>query len=229
MQILEMFKIECIGTFLYIFISGQSIIQYSIEAISFSSMGMGIFCAVMVSLWMGKSISGSQYNPLVSLSLAITKHQSFEDTWILIVAQTLGSLFGVSMLFTVTPTQVIHSLNESTIFGITKNLDVSFLYIILLEFISSFFLVLVYFILIVDIKNEKHIYAPAIAGLHYSAMILCYPITGGVFNPCKLFSYMFVADDYTRWWAYLLGMTLGGLLGGLTGGWIVPKVRARTV
>ena len=225
MQILEKIKVEFVGTFLYIFLSGMAIIQYSIEATDLASMCICIFCSVCISLWFGKAISGGEYNPLLSLCLYLTKHQSLEDVGFKIIAQFFGALFASSLLFTITSTEIIHSINATTILGIPESYDSSILDILLSEFLGSFFLVLFYYVLIVDVKTEKHVYAPAIGGVHFFLTIRTFKVSGAYLNLARLIGYMLTAGKYTYWWAYVIALPAGSVCGALLGNFLIPRVR----
>ena len=225
MLILEKIKIEFVGSFLYIFLSGLGIMQFAVEATDVISMCMCVFCAVSISLWIGKSISGGEFNPLITLSLYILKYQSLEDSIFKIIAQMFGALFSCSLLYTITPTEIIHSVAENTILGLPSNPEESIFSIFLVEFLGSFFWVLFYYVLIVDVKSEKHIYSPAIGAVHFFLTLKTFHISGAVLNISRLLAYMLTAGDYSRWWLYLVAIPGGAACGALLGNFFIPKIR----
>ena len=225
MIILEKIKIEFVGTFLSIFLSGLGIVQYAVQATDIISMCSCVFCAVCISLWIGKSISGGEFNPVVSLCLFMTKHQSLEESILKIGSQIFGALFACSLIYTITPTEIIESISENTILGLPSNTDMSIISIFVAEFFGSFFLLVFYYVLIIDVKNEKHVYSPAIGGVHFIVTIRTFGVSGAVLNIARLAGYMLTAGNYTRWWVYIIAIPGGGVCGALLGNYLIPKVR----
>jgi aquaporin Z len=225
MLILEKIKVEFVGMFLYVFLSGMAIIQYSVEATDIVSMCVCLFCSICITLWFGKSISGGEYNPLLSLCLLMTRHQSLEDTIFKISAQVFGALFATSLLYTITSTEIIHALSANSILGIPEPIDISIVHIFLSEFLGSFFIVLFYYVLIVDVKSEKHVFAPALGAVHFFLTIRTFNTSGAYLNLARLIGYMLTAGKYTRWWIYVIALPAGSVCGALLGNYIIPKVR----
>jgi glycerol uptake facilitator-like aquaporin len=225
MLVLEKIKLEFMGTFLSIFLSGIGIIQFAVGATDILSTSTCVFCAVSVSLWIGKSISGGEFNPLITLCLYMTKHQQLDDVIFKIIAQLFGSLFACSFIYTITPTEIIDPISENTILGIPSSKDISIFQIFVAEFIGSFLVVLFYYVLIVDVKNEKHIYSPAIGAIHFIVTIKFLNISGAMLNLARVLSYMMTAGKYDHWWIYVLAIPSGSVCGALLGNYLIPKVR----
>jgi glycerol uptake facilitator-like aquaporin len=225
MLVLEKIKLEFMGTFLSIFLSGLGIMQFAVGATDLISTSTCIFCAICISLWMGKSISGGEFNPLITICLYMTKHHLIDDAIFKIIAQFFGALFACSLIYTITPTEVIDSISENTILGIPSSVETPIFHIFFAELLGSFFIVLFYYVLIVDVKSEKHVYAPAIGAIHFIISVRFLTVSGAILNLARLVGYMVTAGNYNRWWVYILALPVGSVAGAFLGNYLIPKVR----
>ena len=155
----------------------------------------------------------------------MTKHQNLEDSLFKIASQIFGSLFACSLLYAVTPSEIIFSIADTTILGIPFDYETSILRMFFAEFFGSFLLLVFYFVLIVDVKNEKHIYSPAIAAVHFVLTLNCFQTSGAFLNLGRVIGYMLTSGNYFRWWVYLVAIPTGSVCGALLGNFLIPKVR----
>ena len=178
------FIAEFIGTFALVFVGGAAIMiakdQGSPAGLVQIAFAHGLILAVMVSALM--RISG-HFNPAVTIGFVVTRRIDVGMAGVYIIAQIIGAIAAAYLLkftFPVTLFEATRGGGQSLAIQITGTQG------FILEFIATFFLVLVVFGTAVDPK------APRIGGLAIgftvAADILAIgPITGASMNPARSF------------------------------------------
>jgi aquaporin TIP len=210
---LRSFVAEFIGTFALTFIG---VLVISSELISGNSSAVvtltlvalahGLILSVMIAA-LG-AISGGHFNPAVTFGFVVTGRLSpvagalywaAQIGGALVAAFIIGSMGGVDAVIRGTP-QVAENLGTGMA--------------IVLEIVTTFFLVLVVFGTAVDQRAPKSVYPFAI-GLTVAASIMAIgPLTGGALNPARAFGPALVGGEFERHFVYWIGPLLGGALGG---------------
>jgi len=178
------FVAEFIGTFALVFVGGAAIMiakdQASPSGLLQIALAHGLILAVMVSALM--RISG-HFNPAVTIGFLATRRIDPLMAGIYIVAQVIGAIAAAYLLKFTFPTILFDATRGG---GQAIALQVTGSQAFLLEFIATFFLVLVVFGTAVDPK------APRVGGLAIgfvvAADILAIgPLTGASMNPARSF------------------------------------------
>ncbi|MEO8193355.1 MAG: aquaporin [Gemmatimonadales bacterium] len=178
------FVAEFIGTFALVFVGGAAIMIAKDTNSPAGLLGIafahGLILAVMVSALM--RISG-HFNPAVTLGFLATRRIEALMAGVYIMAQLIGAIVGAYALKFTFPLTLFDATRGG---GQAIALQVTGGQAFLLEFIATFFLVLVVFGTAVDPK------APRIGGLAIgfvvTADILAIgPLTGGSMNPARSF------------------------------------------
>ena len=178
------FVAEFLGTFALVFVGGAAIMiakdQGSPSGLLQIALAHGLILAVMVSALM--RISG-HFNPAVTIGFLATRRIEALMAGIYIVAQIIGAIAAAYLLKFTFPAILFDSTRGG---GQAIALQVSGSQGFILEFIATFFLVLVVFGTAVDPK------APRVGGLAIgfvvAADILAIgPLTGGSMNPARSF------------------------------------------
>ena len=87
---------------------------------------------------------------------------------------------------------------------------------ILLEAVTSFFLVLVFFATSVDERGAFRSIAGFGIGLTVTlGMLVIAPFTGAAMNPARAFGPALASNHWTNWGVYWIGPLAGGFLAGL--------------
>ena len=68
-MLLDKLKMEFLGTFVIVYFTGMLYIQFSLETIDMFGLAAGCFFIYSIMIWAGKSISGAQFNPVVTVFL----------------------------------------------------------------------------------------------------------------------------------------------------------------
>lgn len=207
------FVAEFIGTFALVFVGGASIMiakdTNSPAGLIGIALAHGLILAVMVSALM--RISG-HFNPAVTIGFIAARRIDVAMAGVYIVAQLIGAIVAAYVLKWTFPFALFDATRGG---GQAIALQVTGGQAFLLEFIATFFLVLVVFGTAVDPK------APRIGGLAIgfvvAADILAIgPLTGASMNPARSFGPA-VASGYFEaqvifWAAPIAGSIVAALL-----------------
>lgn len=200
---------EAIGTFALCFIG---ILAINVDAITGAegtaslatiAFAHGLTIAVMIAA-LG-AISGAHFNPAVTAGFVATGRMTAARGVQYAAAQVGGAalaslliafLFGRDVVAAGTPAVAsnVHPLGGAMV-----------------EFVTTFFLVLVIFGTAVDHRAPKSVYPLAI-GLTVALDIMATgPITGAAMNPARALGPALVGGEFSAHWVYWLGPILGGV------------------
>ena len=206
------FVAEFIGTFALVFVGGAAIMIAKDTNSPAGLLGIafahGLILAVMVSALM--RISG-HFNPAVTLGFVVTRRIEVPMAGVYILAQLIGAIVAAYVLKWTFPFALFEATRGG---GQAIALQVSGTQAFLLEFIATFFLVLVVFGTAVDPKAPK-IGGLAI-GLVVAADILAIgPLTGGSMNPARSFGPAVASGIFEAQIIFWLAPIAGGLVAAL--------------
>lgn len=206
------FVAEFIGTFALVFVGGAAIMiakdTNSPAGLLGIALAHGLILAVMVSALM--RISG-HFNPAVTIGFVVTRRIEVTMAGVYIVAQILGAILGAYVLKWTFPFTLFEATRGG---GQAVALQVTGGQAFLLEFVATFFLVLVVFGTAVDPK------APRIGGLAIgltvAADILAIgPLTGGSMNPARSFGPAVASGVFEAQIIYWAAPIAGGIVAAL--------------
>ena len=211
------FLAEFMGTFALTFVGAGSIIATSGENLIVIALAHGIILAVMIASMM--HVSGAQFNPAVSIALAVRGLQPWSQALWFTVFQVVG---GIAAAFLLKATMVpafeyanTHIGETLGIYSGAQGVDmISAWRVLILEGLATFFLMWVIMGVAVDQKNKQHagIAALAIGGV-VIADILCFgPLTGASMNPARSFGPAMVSGEWTLHWCYWVGPIVGAMI-----------------
>ena len=205
---------EFVGTFALTFVGAGAIIVTGGENLIVISLAHGLILAVMVASLM--QVSGAQFNPAVSIALALRGKQPWSQAMSFAFVQILGGIVAAYLLkvtmvpaFEFANTHIGETLGKYS--GTAGPEMISAWRVLVLEAIAAFFLMWVIMGVAVDRKNTQHagIAALAIGGV-VAADILCFgPLTGASMNPARSFGPALVVGDWTLQWCYWVGPIVG--------------------
>jgi aquaporin Z len=198
---------EFIGTFTLIFIGVSSIVVNA--GLVGVAIAHGLAIGVMVAA-MGY-ISGGFFNPAVTLGALVGGKISASDAAAYWVAQLLGATVAAFAVNAIFPAPMV----DAVTFGaptIANNIGMGGA--ILMEFILTFFLVLVVYGAAIDGRGTK--LAPLFIGLTITIGVLAGgPITGAALNPARAFGPALANGFWKDQIVYWIGPLAGGLAAGL--------------
>jgi aquaporin Z len=207
---------EFIGTFALIFFGAGSICadQFLHGSGSPGLFGIaaahGLAIAIMVSS-LGH-ISGGHFNPAITIGFWVTKRVTTLDAVLYWVAQLAGATAAAFLLKAVVPEETWRAVALGTP-SLVRDFPVWSA--IVLEAITTFFLVLVVFATAVDEKGTFRAIAGFGIGLTITLGILVAgPFTGAALNPARSFGPALAASHWANWGVYWVGPLAGGFLAG---------------
>lgn len=208
---------EFIGTFALIFFGAGAICA---EQFLHGAGGAGLFgvaiahglaIAIMVSA-LGH-ISGGHFNPAVTIGFWVTKRFNTLDVVLYWAAQLAGAVAAAFLLKALIPEDAWRAVALGTP-DLAR--DFSRLSGMILEAVTTFFLVLVVFATAVDEKGAFRSIAGFGIGLTISLGILVAgPFTGAALNPARAFGPALAASHWVNHGVYWVGPLAGGFVAGL--------------
>jgi MIP family channel proteins len=170
----------------------------------------GLAIAIMVSS-LGH-ISGGHFNPAITIGFWVTKRITTLDAVLYWVAQLAGATAAAFLLKAVVPEETWRAVALGTP-SLVRDFPVWSA--IVLEAITTFFLVLVVFATAVDEKGTFRAIAGFGIGLTITIGILVAgPFTGAALNPSRAFGPALAASHWANWGVYWVGPLAGGFLAG---------------
>lgn len=208
---------EFIGTFFLVFVGCASIIlsakQLALPEGSTAgtlvavALAHGLILTVMVTACM--YVSGAQFNPAVSIALAIIGKQPVQRAAAFVVAQLIAAATAAGMLqFLLTPDVA----NDPTVqlgatIGVLTKLQ-NFQGVVIFETIATF--ALMTSILMGTVDARAHKLGGFTIGLTIAALILAIgPLTGASMNPARTFGPAICGNHWDMHLAYWLGPCAG--------------------
>ena len=208
---------EFIGTFALIFFGAGAICadQFLHGAGSLGLFGIaaahGLAIAIMVSA-LGH-ISGGHFNPAITIAFWVTKRVTTMEVILYWVAQLAGATAAAYLLKAVVPEETWRAVALGTP---TLVRDFSSLSAMVLEGVTTFFLVLVVFATAVDERGTFRAIAGFGIGLTITlGIMVAGPFTGGALNPARAFGPALASHHWASHGIYWVGPLAGGFLAGL--------------
>jgi MIP family channel proteins len=213
----QKFVAEFLGTFALVFFGAGAICadRYLQSSGGIGLLGIalahGLAIAIMVSA-LGH-ISGGHFNPAVSIGFWVTKRIGTLEAFLYWAAQILGAIAAAFVLKAIIPQETWRAVALGTPELVR---DFSTGAAMLLEAITSFFLVLVVFATALDERGAFRSIAGFGIGLTITLGILVIgPFTGAAMNPARAFGPALASNHWTNWGVYWIGPLAGGALAGL--------------
>jgi MIP family channel proteins len=208
---------EFIGTFALIFFGAGAICadQFLHGAGSLGLFGIaiahGLAIAIMVSA-LGH-ISGGHFNPAITIGFWVTKRVSTMEVVLYWAAQLAGAIVAAFILKAVVPEDTWRAVALGTPSLVR---DFSRLSGMVLEAITTFFLVLVVFATAVDERGTFRAIAGFGIGLTISlGIMVAGPFTGAALNPARALGPALASNHWASHGIYWVGPLAGGFLAGL--------------
>jgi MIP family channel proteins len=209
---------EFLGTFALIFFgAGAVCVDFHLRN-SGSTLGLlgialahGMALAAMVAAF--GSISGSHFNPAVTIGYWVTKRLTTLDTLAYWAAQLVGAVAAAFLLKAILPGETWTGIS-----GGRPDLmpDFPSWAALALEATATFFMVLLVFATIVAERGGFKPIASFSIGLTYElGVLVAYPFTGGALNPARAFGPALASGHWHNQLIYWVGPLGGGFLAGL--------------
>ena len=199
---------ECIGTYALV-TAGCGAIMVNAQTGALGHVGVSLTFGLVVLVMIAAvgHISGAHFNPAVTIAFAITRHFSWRNVFVYIVAQTLGAVLGAMTLRFL--------IGDVATLGITLpsgSIGQSFGMEVLLSAVLMFVIISV-------ATDTKAVGAPAALAIGFTVVLDALwggSISGASMNPARSFAPALVSGFWTNQWIYwfapIIGTTLGAIL-----------------
>jgi len=210
---------ELVGTFLFIFLSFgtiNSVLNYPGSFIDGSlnpvalliiSLAFGMSLTVVITIFGG--ISGANFNPAITVALAITGDLDKLKAAFYIPAQLIGSALGaLTVKLALDSSKTLYGANA--LIGSTNTYGA-----IIVEVILTFFLVLTVYATAVDTSSSNKFgpLAPLAIGLSvFVAHLVAIPYTNCSLNPARSFGISLATNSWHAHWLVVAAPIAGGVL-----------------
>jgi glycerol uptake facilitator protein len=214
---------ELIGTFVLVFLGTGSVVTSvvffgGVESAGLLLIGLSFGFAVLIMIYAFGHISGTHINPAVSIALWATGRFPAKDMVAYIVAQLIGAVAASLVIVAIVGTRAVDAGMGGTLPGD----DVSYWQAILVEAVTTFFLVLVIWGAAVDSRAAKGFAGAAIGLVVAADIIVTGPIAGASMNPARTFGPLLTetlwggatgsATEWGKFPIYIIGPIVGGLI-----------------
>lgn len=202
---LKKYLAELIGTFSLVFCGTGAIIinQETSGAISHAGVAITFGLIVMSMIYALGHISGAHLNPAVSIAFTLAGRFPFKQLFPYIVSQLSGALLASLIL------RLLFPNNE--FLGATLP-AASEMQSFILEFILTFFLMLVIINVATGSKEQGMFAGLAIGAVVLLEAMFAGPICGASMNPARSLAPAVVSGNIEHLWIYLTATTAGAAL-----------------
>ena len=197
---------EFIGTFTLIFCGCGAMTVNEITNGAISHVGVASVWGliVMALIYAFGDISGAHFNPAVSIAFAYAKKFSWKFVPSYVSSQVLGAIAAVSVLWFLFP--------ESQFLGETTPMEGFAAYkAAILEFILTFFLMMVIINVSTGSKEIGTMAAIAIGGVILLEALFAGPITKASMNPARSIAPALFTGHFSTLWLYIVAPILGAI------------------
>ena len=207
---------EFIGTFFLVLTIGMA---GGAEHDHFAFIAVGAMLTALV--YMGWHLSGSHFNPAITLGVFIRKEIDLKEAGIYLGVQLLAGIAAAALAG-------VLIMDDSFVFDfIRPGKGDNMIKALLVETLLTYLLVLVYLNVSAKANTQRNSYYGLAIGLCFLAMsFIGKSISGGAFNPAIGIGPNLISAQFGYIWIYLVGPLLGGALAGFTYHFLYPKSSA---
>jgi MIP family channel proteins len=204
---------EFVATFALVFVGAGALILNANGQLDLTGVALahGLVLAIMVSITM--HISGGMVNPAVAVSLWVTGKVLTPRAGTLIGAQLAGAIAGAFLLRFLVPAELFDS-GKGGIPALGDGITIG--KAILIEAVTTFFLVFAVFGTVVDDRGPFSKTAGLTIGLVIAFDTMAFgPYTGAAMNPARWFGPALATMDWADWYVWIVGPISGGIIAGV--------------
>jgi MIP family channel proteins len=204
---------EAIGTFGIVFFGCGAIMVTERFPHTISPASIPVIFGLVVSamVYTLGHISGAHFNPAVTLAFAISRHFPFRDVVAYWIAQVLGAIIAIAILYLILP--------PGNSYGATiPKVDIPSAFA--WEAVLTFVLMFVIMGVATDTRAVGTMAGAAIGAAVMMDALVGGPVTGASMNPARSLAPLIAEGRLDLLWLYLLAPMLGAALAALLYKWI---------
>ena len=179
---------EFLGIFALTYIGSWCIVYHDMNEITHFGVSFIHGLTITVFTWITLDVSGSHFNPAITLAMIITKKIEWSLGMFYIITQFLGGIVGAGFIYIQMTERMASIIEEKSIIGIPKpgspHYDVSGFWA---ELFGTFFLTYVFMAMNIHMTKKKNIdwYPMGIGLMYFICKLTIGEISGGAFNPAR--------------------------------------------
>jgi len=208
---------EFLGIFALTYIGSWTIVYKDMNEIT--TMGVAFIHGLTITVftWITLDVSGSHFNPAISLAMIINKKIEWSLGMFYIITHFLGGIVGAGFIYIQMTDNMMNMVKEKSIIGIPKpgspHYDVSGFWA---ELIGTFFLTYLFMAMNIHLTKKKNQdwYPMGIGLMYYICKLTLGEISGGSFNPARAMGPAIMAGTIG---ATQMNQVFGPLIGGILG------------
>jgi aquaporin Z len=184
---------EFIGTFALVFFGCGAIMINELHPDLIGNVGIATTFGliVMIMIYSLGNVSGAHINPAVSIAFVLANKLEKNKAVFYIISQVFGAIFASFLLFLILP--------ETTTLGQT-NPNIFIISAFIVEFLASFFLMLVILNVATGHKETGIMAGVAIGALILIEALIFGPLTGASMNPARSIGPALISFDLANLW-----------------------------
>jgi aquaporin Z len=184
---------EFIGAFTLVFFGCGAIMINELYPQLIGNMGIATTFGliVMIMIYSLGNVSGAHINPAVSIAFVLANKLEKNKAVFYIISQVFGAIFASFLLFLILP--------ETTTLGQT-NPNIFIISAFIVEFLASFFLMLVILNVATGHKETGIMVGVAIGALILIEALIFGPLTGASMNPARSIGPALISFDLANLW-----------------------------
>lgn len=214
---------ELVGTYVLVFLGTGSVVTSvvffgGVQSAGLLLIGLSFGFAVLMMIYAFGHISGTHINPAVSIALWATGRFPSKDLVAYIVAQLVGAVLASMTIIAIVGTRAV----DAGLGGTLPGDGVSYWQAIVVEAVTTFFLVLTIWGAAVDSRAAKGFAGLAIGLVVAADIIVTGPIAGASMNPARTFGPLLTetlwggktggATQWGKFPIYIIGPIVGAVL-----------------
>ena len=206
MRLNSQYAAEAIGTFILVFTGTGAVVFNDISGGQIGNLGIGLVFGfvVMALIYALGDVSGAHINPAVTLGFWASGQFTANRVVPYILSQCIGALLASLLLYAMFD-------NQSSM-GATIPREGLVWQCFVLEIILTFILMFVILNVATGSKEKGVIAGIAIGGVIVLEATFAGPISGASMNPARSLGPAVASLNFTEFWVYLAGPSLGALL-----------------
>jgi aquaporin TIP len=213
---------EAVGALALVFLGAGSIIadQFTGGKVGFVGIAFAHGLAIGTMVAAAGHVSGGHFNPAVTLGFLVTGRMPASRGAAYVVAQLAGGVVGAWLLTLGFPPAAREAVGLGTP---ALAPGVSMTAGIIVEAVTTFFLVYVVFGTAVDARGQRATAGLAIGFVIAMDILAAGPLTGGAMNPARAFGPALVVGRWTNQLVYWVGPAIGAAAAAWTYQWLMER------
>ena len=208
---------EFLGIFALTYIGSWTIVYKDMNEISNMATALSHGLTITVFTWITLDVSGSHFNPAITLAMIINKKIEWSLGMFYIITHFLGGIVGAGFIYIQLTDRMTTMIEEKSIIGIPKpgspHYDISGFWA---ELLGTFFLSYTFMAMNIHLTKKKNQdwFPMGIGMIYFICKFTLGEISGGAFNPARAMGPAIMAGSIG---SVQINQVFGSFIGGILG------------